>query len=171
EVGGEGGGRLADAVDAVLRLPVVARHPVEVVEDDVGGGGQVDAHAGGGEVAHQEADGRVALEGVHRRLAPGGRIRAGDGHGDGAEPLGQGVDHGRVGGEHHRLVPAFEDVGHQFGGGRRLGHGQGVAGPVEEAEEGDPGRPAPGRVGPEVVEGPALEGEGPVDLHLHGQPG
>ena len=58
EVGDEGRLQLADAVDAVLGLPVVAGHPVEVVEHDVGAGGEGDADAGGVQVAEEDAHAR-----------------------------------------------------------------------------------------------------------------
>ena len=63
EVGDEGRLELADAVDPVLGLPVVAGHPVQVVEDDVRAGGEVDADAGGVQVAEEDADALVVLEG------------------------------------------------------------------------------------------------------------
>ncbi len=69
EVGHEGRPRLADAVDAVLRLPVVGGHPVEVVEDDVRAGGERQPDARGHEVAQQHAHVGVLLEGVGCGLA------------------------------------------------------------------------------------------------------
>ncbi len=45
QVGDECGPRLADAIDAVLGLPVVAWRPVEIVKDHVRRGGERDPRA------------------------------------------------------------------------------------------------------------------------------
>ena len=55
QVGDERRARLADAIDAVLGLSVVAWHPVEVVEEHVRRRGERDAGARGVDVADQHA--------------------------------------------------------------------------------------------------------------------
>ena len=59
---------LADAVAAVLGLLVHGRVPVGIVEDDVVGGGQVDADAPRARRAHEDEAARVGVEARHQPL-------------------------------------------------------------------------------------------------------
>ena len=56
---------LADAVGAVCRLRLYGGIPPEVVVDDVGGGGKVEAGAGGFQGEDEESRLRVCLEAIH----------------------------------------------------------------------------------------------------------
>jgi hypothetical protein len=58
---------LAQPVGTVLRLEVVRRHPVEVLEDDVRGRGQVETNPAGDEIADRHAHAVIGLEPVDRR--------------------------------------------------------------------------------------------------------
>ena len=60
---------LADAVGAVCRLRLYGGIPPEVVVDDVGGGGEVEAGAGGFQGEDEESCLRVGLEAVHHVLS------------------------------------------------------------------------------------------------------
>ena len=77
--------RLADPVRPVLGLPVIRRHPVEIVEHDLRGCGQVESRAARDDVRDEDADLGVALEAVDERLARGGRRLSGHDDGRGAE--------------------------------------------------------------------------------------
>src|SRR5690606_22854154 len=72
---------LADAIGTVLRLPVVGRHPVEIVEHHLLSCGKVDPDAAGDDVSHNNAHTVVPLESVNQAgpLAAGGL--AGDNYG------------------------------------------------------------------------------------------
>ena len=61
--------RLADAIGAVLGLPVVRGHPVEIVEDHLRRGGQVGADAAGDDVRQKDADALVVLKAIDDGLA------------------------------------------------------------------------------------------------------
>jgi hypothetical protein len=56
---------LSDAVGAVCRLRLYGGIPPEVVVDDMGGGGEVEAGAGGFQGEDEESRLRVCLEAVH----------------------------------------------------------------------------------------------------------
>lgn len=56
---------LADAVGSVCRLRLYGGIPPEVVVDDMGGGGEVEAGAGGLQGEYEESRLRVCLEAVH----------------------------------------------------------------------------------------------------------
>lgn len=56
---------LSDAVGAVCRLRLYSGIPPEVVVDDMGGGGEVEAGAGGFQGEDEESRLRVCLEAVH----------------------------------------------------------------------------------------------------------
>ena len=81
--------RLADPVGAVLGLPVIGRHPVEIVEHDLRRRGQVESGAARDDVRDEDADLVVALEPVDERLPHRRRRLPGDDDGRGAELLGE----------------------------------------------------------------------------------
>ena len=108
---------LADAVDPVLGLPVVGGHPVEVVEHDVGAGGQGDADPGGVEVADEHPHRVVGLESIDGSVTGDGVVGAGEGDAGVAEPFAERLDDGGVRGEHDDLLAVLDAVGDEVGGG------------------------------------------------------
>ena len=139
-VGDVHGARLANAVGAVLGLPVVGRHPVEIVENHLAGGGEVDADAGGVDLADEDAHRLVVLEAVHQRLALRRRHFAGHRHAqiaEGACETARGM--GEAGEENH-LLALLDGAAHEVQGLRHLGHRQAA---TRAREHGDAEPPAP----------------------------
>lgn len=97
---------LADAVGAVCRLRLYGGIPPEVVVDDVGGGGEIEAGAGGFQGEDEESCLRVGLEAVHHVLS---------------------LLEGATAVEEHRTFPQFalEEIGQFVSHALELGEDQG----------------------------------------------
>ena len=68
EVGDVNTSLLTDSVGPVFCLPVVGRHPIQIVENHKPTCGQVDAHAAGDQIRHEDPYLRVCLEAVDKLL-------------------------------------------------------------------------------------------------------
>ena len=100
EVGDVDSPRLTDPVRAILRLPVVGRHPVEVVEHHLRRRGQVEPGSARDDVRDEDPDIGFVLEPIDQRLPHRRRRLAGHDDGRGAELRGELLN---------RIVEARED--------------------------------------------------------------
>ena len=73
DVGDVDRARLTDPVRPVFRLPVVGRHPVQIVEHDLRRGGQVESRSARDDVGDEDADFGIVLEPIDQRLPLAGR--------------------------------------------------------------------------------------------------
>jgi hypothetical protein len=71
---------LAKPITAILGLGVIGRHPIEVLENYVRAGREVDADAVDNQVADGDPHVRIALESIYRFHPLIRRVAAGDGH-------------------------------------------------------------------------------------------